>query len=496
MPTRRTFLKALAVAPLLALRPSLTAARRRADGPNFIVLVFDAWSAGHCSLYGYPRDTTPHLRRLAARATVYHRHYAGGSYTVPGTASLLTGLTPWRHRAWHLLGTTTPEAQVFNVFGRLRAAGYQTLAFTQNIFADILLSQFGADLDRHIPLESWALSRNRIPTALRRLLRDDAQMVESVNEALYSLQSGATTVGLYGRFVDSLSLLALHERYGETYPAGIPFAGGQRNYFLLEDVLGGLAQATAESERGFFAYYHLMSPHAPYTPRADFFGRFADDGYTLPVKPYHPLESDRTSQDDLNYFCRLYDEYIALVDFELARFYAALEQSGLLDNTYLIVTSDHGEMFERGLVGHMSTLLSEPIVHVPLVIFGPGQTQRRDVHDLTSAVDLAGTLAALAGAPALADDGVRLPGLGGAAQPGRPVFALDAKRNSKFRPLQIGTAAAWQGTRKLVHYFGYETADYAPEELFDLALDPLELDNRAAADPAAVAALRALLPGE
>ena len=62
--------------------------------PNVLIVVFDAWSALNCSLYGYPRDTTPNIKRLAEKGTVYHNHYAAGTWTIPGTSSLLTGALP------------------------------------------------------------------------------------------------------------------------------------------------------------------------------------------------------------------------------------------------------------------------------------------------------------------------------------------------------------------------------------------------------------------
>ncbi len=67
-----------------------------------VVIVFDAFSAYNISLYGYQRETTPNIARWAERAVVYHNHNAGGNFTIPGTASLLTGTYPWTHRAFGL----------------------------------------------------------------------------------------------------------------------------------------------------------------------------------------------------------------------------------------------------------------------------------------------------------------------------------------------------------------------------------------------------------
>ena len=72
--------------------------------PNIIVILFDAMSARNLSLYGYPRETTPFLDKFAARSTVYHRHYSGGNFTTPGTASMLTGMFQWKHRAFNVAG--------------------------------------------------------------------------------------------------------------------------------------------------------------------------------------------------------------------------------------------------------------------------------------------------------------------------------------------------------------------------------------------------------
>ncbi len=95
---RRDFLKLAASLPILKLAwewERLSSPSRMSiqgnTAPNVVVLVFDALSATNMSLYGYPRETTPNLSRMAQNATIFHRHYAGGNFTSPGTATLLTG---------------------------------------------------------------------------------------------------------------------------------------------------------------------------------------------------------------------------------------------------------------------------------------------------------------------------------------------------------------------------------------------------------------------
>jgi glucan phosphoethanolaminetransferase (alkaline phosphatase superfamily) len=111
--SRRDVLKLAALAPLLGAAPYVVrgASQNAAppNRPNVLVIVFDTLSAKHLSLYGYPRETAPNLTRFAERATVFHRHYAGGNFTSPGTSSLLTGSYPWTQRGFNFQGTVTKE---------------------------------------------------------------------------------------------------------------------------------------------------------------------------------------------------------------------------------------------------------------------------------------------------------------------------------------------------------------------------------------------------
>src|SRR5512140_2656768 len=100
--SRRDFLKLAATLPLVYfVSPLADQLKGRSDTNKHgvIILVFDALSAKNLSLYGYPLHTMPNLEKFAENATVYHRHYSAATFTVPGTASLLSGLYPWSHRA-------------------------------------------------------------------------------------------------------------------------------------------------------------------------------------------------------------------------------------------------------------------------------------------------------------------------------------------------------------------------------------------------------------
>jgi choline-sulfatase len=209
-----------------------------------------------------------------------------------------------------------------------------------------------------------------------------------------------------------------------------------------------------------------------------------DDGWAPPPKKKHRLAAG-ISEERMASQCRSYDQFIANLDAEFGRLLDSLESSGLLDNSYVILTSDHGEIFERGATGHSMPLVFEPNIRVPLIISSPGQQQRQDVYSLTSNVDLLPSLLHIAGLPA-PDwcEGQTLPGLGGEDTPERDIFVVEAKANPSYQPLRKATVALIRGQYKLIHYLGYRyyRDNY---EFYDLENDPEEVQNVYPDHPAA-----------
>ncbi|MFC1997891.1 sulfatase-like hydrolase/transferase, partial [Chloroflexota bacterium] len=146
--SRRDFLKFLAITSLTGLglqnfsvQTVNSTNHQKPDLPNIIIVVFDALSASHISTYGYHRETTPNLSKFAEKSTVFHRHYATGNFTMPGTSSLLSGAYPWEHGGYHLYGTIKDDFKNKNIF-HLLSKSYFTSAFTRNPIARGLINQF------------------------------------------------------------------------------------------------------------------------------------------------------------------------------------------------------------------------------------------------------------------------------------------------------------------------------------------------------------------
>jgi arylsulfatase A-like enzyme len=171
-------------------------------------------------------------------------------------------------------------------------------------------------------------------------------------------------------------------------------------------------------------------------------------------------------------------------DHEARRLFDYLSTSGLLDRSYVILTSDHGEMFERGDVGHWTRLMYDAIMHIPLMVHAPGQTARKDVLAPTSSVDVLPTIATFAGDPVPSwAEGQVLPTFGGQEDAGRSIFAVDAKNNPSWAPLSSCTLSLTKNSQRLTYY------DYPGQwqgfEFYDLNEDPEELQNLYGKQPSA-----------
>ncbi len=490
--TRRDLLRLLALSPVVGFRGPAARPAPHAQGrsrrPNILILVFDAFSAFHSPLHGYPRATTPNLSRFADRAVVFHSHYSAGGFTTSGTASLLTGAYPWAHRAVNLQSTAVKEYTHKNLFRLLADAGYYRLAYSHNLVASSLLDQFRGDMDAFVPTMALCLQD---PYVSQRLFADDFTPAVHAEALLRHRGDASSSLFLYPAYRLWMSYLERrrHDRYGDRFPRGLP--GLTDQVFLLEDAVDWTMRQLTEMPEPFLAYLHFLPPHDPYNARSDCVGRF-DDAWVPPGKPYHPLSGPPPTEEWLLNARREYDEHLAYADAEFGRLLDFMEAHGVLDTTYVIVTSDHGELFERGIWGHLAPVLFDSLLRVPLIVSTPGRRVRRDVHAPTSSVDLLPTLAHLAGLPRPEwSEGRLLPVLSdGEADSGRVIYAVDAKESRRFGPLRPRTVTVLKDGRKLTHYLGYAGFENV-HEMYDLNDDPQEVRN--IYSPPAAAALQELL---
>ena len=495
--TRRETLKlmgALTGSALLARFHPLVNSLPNEDSqsPNIILLVIDTLSARHMSLYGYERQTTPNFERFASRASVYHSHYSGGNFTTPGTATILTGLYPWRHRAINLGAPVARSIAKENIF-RYLAQDRRNLGFAQNILAEVLLQQFRPHIQEHLPLTSHSSETKAFDVS--RFFPSDPLVAHYAFDD-FLINSDVTSNPVPGSaYFGYLDLFYGQEHAApgqpsQDYPRGMPSTG--KYFYDNQRVYAGMFEAIQGLEKQappYFAYIHLLSPHAKYCPRKEFVGIFPE--INIPFKPRHKL-ANHVKQSLLNEYRTQYDEYIANVDAEFGSLLDKLETSGILDHSYLIVTSDHGELFERGENGHNTFLLYDSVIHIPLLISAPRQTNRQDFHSLTSNIDLLPTLLNIAEKEIPSSlEGRLLPGFNGVedANASRSIFAVEAKTNSAFGPLKRATFTLMKEDYKIIYYGDYPRYSNV-FELYDLDDDIDEKKDLMPEVPAIAAILK------
>ena len=251
-----------------------------------------------------------------------------------------------------------------------------------------------------------------------------------------------------------------------------------------------------DENKPFFMYVHASDPHAPYYPRDPYRSRFAADippeiGLHDRVTALTQARAEVTEHtpDDL---LSLYDAEIAFNDASFGSLIQAFEQHGVLDSTLVILMSDHGEeFFDHGRWEHGLTLFAEQL-NIPLIIKFPSrQWQGARVGATVQQIDILPTVLEVAGAePAIALTGRSLVGLvadQGQQQPPTVISVLDKVESRKVE------AITWENF-KLIHYIAYDQP--RPDvELYNLTVDPGEVQNLAPDEPILVGYLKTLLMG-
>lgn len=434
---------------------------------NVVIVILDCVRADHVGCYGYPQDTTPNLDALAAEGTQFLVDVSAGVWTLPSVASMLTGLYPSQHgvnRADRRLGrelVTLPQ--------RLAEAGYRTAAFSANPHVG---HAFGLDRGFDDVHELWGVpgAAGTLGGVLDRGYRWLMPRVRGVLKRSQTLTAAA---------------LRLRRRRAE---AGAGDGSGRR---LADAAATWMRRARADGQP-WFALLHFMESHVPYAPPAWHERRFLDEADRRRVRE---LDHDAMAflaganpldDDDLALIASLYDATVAYGDELLAR---VLDAAG--DDALVIVTADHGQhLGDHGLIGHFFSVY-ETLAHVPLVVRHPGLPVGR-VERPVQSIDLFPTVLEAAGV-----DPGPLPGVSlSAATDPRLVLvteylAPDLTRFARFRGFD--PAPFDRELRALQHdRHKYIWSSDGREELYDLAGDPGERNDLAAAEPGRLDAFRAL----
>jgi arylsulfatase A-like enzyme len=254
----------------------------------------------------------------------------------------------------------------------------------------------------------------------------------------------------------------------------------------------------AAGERPFFLFAHYFDAHNDYAPPDPWSRAFDEDASTVPYVNYDHYRAHPLSPREVAHVVAQYDEEILYADEMIGRLLKALRKGGRADDTYIVLTSDHGEeFFEHASWGHGNSLYSE-VLRVPLIIAGPGVAKGRVRDELVRHVDLAPTLldllsvhaapgqegtsyAPLLREPGTASSGARNEGAGPGAGKTLPHDRFLLTETSRFGNNLVGCLS---GDRALIVDLVANRA-----ELYDLARDPREKSDLSTSRPPEVARL-------
>jgi arylsulfatase A-like enzyme len=320
---------------------------------NVVLIVWDTVRASNLSTYAYTRNTTPNLTRWAREGVRYRLATAPAPWTYPSHASFFTGQWPFKLNAQWKFPLDTPDPTLAEY---LAAKGYQTAGFSSNTNCchyDTGLARGFAHFEDY-PLTPRSLLGRSVP----------------------------------GNWVLTNALYRGH--YHDRKWIGLQSRGARATSAAFLDWL-----RQRRPDRPFFAFLNYFDAHAPYVPPPGRAGRF---GIRPRPEDYDFLLGDMAAdvglptQRDIALARDAYDDCIAFLDDELGRLLEKLRATRLLENTVVIITSDHGEAFgDHGRFGHGHTLFLDEI-GVPLVILAPGAPAGRVVDGPVTLCDLPATV--------------------------------------------------------------------------------------------------------
>ncbi|MEJ5329865.1 MAG: sulfatase [Desulfobaccales bacterium] len=373
-----------------------------AGPPHIVLIVLDTTGAGHLSLYGYSRPTTPQMVRLATECRVYTRCYAPGCWTVPSHASMFTGLYPGQHGACE--GNFLIGDNLQHLTAVLKMAGYRTLGISSNGLVSPATGLCGAfddfvDFGRHDLhrfFHNLTGEARKDPGELGRRLKQAVTLKEAVALAVAYLRETGGAAQL-SRTAWQLARRLLRDFW---HPSPVAKSAGYTEKTLAW-VRRTLRRLAREPEQPFFLFINLMEAHQTYRPplRWRRFSRWQDRAWVDPQRFYRRPQNSDTAQL-VETYRNLYDDEILYQDDVLGRLWETLRQSPAFENTVVIVTSDHGEhLGEKGHYTHILSLYNE-LLWVPLIIRYPRGWAAPGTDDrLVSLTDLYATLLDLVGSP-------------------------------------------------------------------------------------------------
>ena len=368
--------------------------------PNVLLVTLDQWRGDCLGAAGHQSVATPHLDNLAADGVRFTAHHAQTAPCGPSRASLLTGTYQHVHRSVH--NGTPLDTRFTNVALAMRAAGYDPVLFGHTD-TTVDPRTVGPDDPR---LQDY---EGTLPG-----FRVGLELPEHRDAWYRWLEDRGHDVSDRKRFLRPRHDLEVPEGRGASWPPP-PFSADEtETAFLVGEVVDELQRLEAIGDP-WFVHASIYRPHPPFTVPAPYHDLV--DPATVPVAimdhgpatDAHPFVTAarsfgvyRPPADDLDLrqVRATYYGMMAEVDAQVGRLLGALDDLGAVDDTLVVVTSDHGEMLgDHGLMSKLG--FHDQSFHIPMIVrapmFGDSGVMNRLVEGFTENVDVMPTVLDLVG---------------------------------------------------------------------------------------------------
>lgn len=441
---------------------------------NILFILTDQQRRDSLGCYGAELANTPVLDALAARGVVFNQAYTPCTVCSPARASVLTGLYPHQH------GVTRNSADIDislpTVAGSLHEAGYR-LGFTGKWHVDDVYgpTHYG------FVANDWLGYSHPAGGVYMRSFRNSCRY--PINHYLEYL----TAQGLDVPELEDTVYYPANDNF-EIYARQTgPVEASFEHYVAAEaiDLIDGFADVGKKDGRPFFVWANFWGPHDPYILPEPFYSMFTRDDVTLSPT----MDEDWTNKPWVQYMMSnnywgiedmdegiwreavaKYAGYCAFIDWEVGRIIERLEEKGILDDTIIVYSSDHGSM-----VGHHKLIDKGPypyddIQRIPLVAAGPGVAEGITSDEFVYLHDLTPTFIEWGGGEAFPCSNAQ--SLADAMAGGSLAESRDEVYMTRHHhPFEY--EQRWLRTRE----FKYAFNAFDVDELYDLTRDPGEMTN-------------------
>jgi choline-sulfatase len=442
-----------------------------AKKPNIILIFPDQHRGDTMDCTGNPVVRTPNLDRLAAEGATFTRCCTNSPLCMPARASLISGQYVNEHGVWNnsIVADRHGPSHVRNV----RDAGYHTMVIGKT---HLYLHQGAGHTDKHVQkLRDWGYEDSHEITGPLASIATDSPYTDYLNEK-HLLNVHREHLRTYARGV-----VRRYLHPWETPPCLLPTEDHMDMYIARKSVEW---IQSYQGNKPFYLQVCFPGPHDPFDSPAEYRAMYRPEDMPpaimeRPKEPVSPLVKQFLQLSHLEDMTEIHSRIIktyyyakvTLIDEGIGHIVKALKEKGWLDNTWILYTSDHGEMLGDHRLNHKMAFY-ESALNIPCIIRPPRGTKGWKSNALTDQIDVAASILDIAGAKTLDGSDGRSLVSQVKAGPGSP----DAQKGKEAIFSEIMGHSMVRNER---YKMAVNSRTRQTVELYDMVNDPLELRNLA-----------------